>query len=92
MSLIERPSHFTSLPRDYYLSEELCERELERIFERQWLYFGHVSQVAEPGDYFAREIVRKNVLVTRTADGEIAAFANVCRHRGAWLCRTCAGQ
>src|SRR5205823_14997351 len=54
----------------------------ERIFRRAWQYAGHLGQVAEPGSYFTGRAGLLPVVVTRDRDGELAAFANVCRHRG----------
>ena len=31
------------LARHYYLSEEIYQQELERVFKRQWLVAGHIS-------------------------------------------------
>ncbi len=87
-SIIEQPRYFTSLPREYYVSQEIYERELERVLRRQWLYAGHVSQVRATGDFFSRLVGPEGVIVTRDRDGAIRAFFNVCRHRGAQLCET----
>jgi Rieske 2Fe-2S family protein len=91
-TVIEHATYTTSFPREYYHSPEIFEREIERIFHRQWLYFGHLSQLPEPGDYLARELVGEGVVVTRTTDDEVRAFLNVCRHRGMRLCPAGAGH
>lgn len=75
----------TGMPRDFFLSEELFSQEIEMIFNRSWLYAGHESQLTRPGDYLTLESGPESVIVTRTADGGLAAFHNVCRHRGARL-------
>lgn len=85
-SIIEHPQYFTSLPRDYYVSQEIYDLELERVFRRQWLYAGHVSQVRETGDFFSRPVGPESLIVTRDGQGAVRAFFNVCRHRGAELC------
>lgn len=86
-TVIEHPAYFTSFPREFYHSEELFEREMERVFHRQWLYFGQLSQIPDAGDYLAVEVIGgENVIAVRGADGEVRAFLNVCRHRGALLC------
>jgi Rieske 2Fe-2S family protein len=71
------------IPRELYLSADLFEGEIAGIFQRSWLYAGHESQLAEPGAYVTTEIGDESVVVTRTEDGDLVAFANVCRHRGA---------
>lgn len=75
----------TGMPRDFYLSEELFSQEIEVIFNRSWLYAGHESQLTGPGDYLTVESGPESVVVARTAEGGLAAFHNVCRHRGARL-------
>jgi phenylpropionate dioxygenase-like ring-hydroxylating dioxygenase large terminal subunit len=90
-STIERGAYFTSLTRDYFFSPELYERELDVIFRRQWLYVGHVSEIAEVGDYLRRDVVGESVLVVRAEDG-INAFLNVCRHRGSRICDAASGR
>jgi Rieske 2Fe-2S family protein len=57
-------------------------RELDRIFYKSWLYAGHVSQVANEGDYFLYDIGEDSIIVSRAADGKIHASMNICRHRG----------
>src|SRR5205807_7471588 len=60
---------------------EILEREWERIFLSAWQYVGHVGQLAQPG-YFAAQVGRTPVVVTRERDGAVRGFVNVCRHRG----------
>jgi phenylpropionate dioxygenase-like ring-hydroxylating dioxygenase large terminal subunit len=84
MAVVQDPAAFTTLPREFYLEGPLFEAEAARIWYDHWLYLAHVSELAEPGDFVVRELLGgESVLVTRTADGEIAAMLNVCRHRGA---------
>lgn len=73
------------LPGELYLSEELFAAELDQVFGHSWLYAGHASQLAEAGQYVTVESSAESVIVARGRDGELAAFANVCRHRGARL-------
>src|SRR5262245_19048767 len=86
-SVIEQPGFVTSLPREYYVSEEIFQTELERVFERQWLFAAHVSQVPRPGDFVVRQIGPESLIIARDPDGRLRAFFNVCRHRGAELCK-----
>ena len=70
----------------FYRSHVTYARELDRIFYKSWLYAGHVSQVPSEGDYFLYEIGEDSIIVSRSADGEIHASMNICRHRGARVC------
>jgi len=75
-----------TLPAEYFTSEEIFLEEREKIFRHRWLYAGHVSQLAKPGDFFLFELDHESVIVLRDAGGAIRAFHNVCRHRGTRLC------
>ncbi len=75
-----------TLTSDYFTSEAIFREERERIFRRRWLYAGHASQLAKPGDYFLFELDRESVIVLADTKGEPRAFHNVCRHRGTRLC------
>src|SRR3546814_13807477 len=44
-------------------------------------------ELPEPGDYVARTMLGKPLLVVRGKDGVARIFLNVCRHRGAQLCK-----
>ena len=69
------------LPR-FYRDPAVLEAEHERILERSWQLAGHVSQLAEPGDYMTTHAGTQPVLVLRDKQGGLRAFRNVCRHRG----------
>ena len=92
LSVIDHGAYFTSLPREYFLSEEIFEQELERIWRRQWLYAAHTSQLPEAGDFVVREIVGESVVIVRDDGGEVRAFLNLCRHRGARICDAAEGS
>ena len=72
----------THLPAYYYTSPEILELEKEKLFFKDWLIVGRVEEWPNPGDYRAMEIVGEPIVITRNKDGELKAFANVCRHRG----------
>lgn len=75
-----------TLPGDAYTSEEIYQREIERIFRRSWLCVGHASDWPKAGSFKLRTIAGDNLIVVRGDDDRIRAFHNVCRHRGARLC------
>jgi Rieske 2Fe-2S family protein len=62
------------------------------IFRRRWLFAGHSSQIARPGQFFTFELEADSVIVSRAVDDRIAAFHNVCRHRGTRLSQARSGQ
>ena len=69
-----------------YVDPDIFELEMERIFERQWIYIGHESQIPNPGDYYLARVGRQPMMMTRDHDGNINVLYNRCPHRGAQLC------
>ena len=75
-----------TLPWSWYYDARKLETE-RGIFAGGWQYVGHLGQVAEPGDYFAARAAHVPLVVVRDGTGELRAFLNVCRHRGAEVAR-----
>ena len=75
-----------------YTDQELFDLEMERIFEKLWIYIGHESQVKEPGDYYLARVGRQPMMMTRDRKGEIHVLYNRCPHRGAQLCTARSGN
>ncbi|KKW92049.1 MULTISPECIES: Rieske 2Fe-2S domain-containing protein [Sphingobium] len=73
--------------RDVFTDPALFDLEMKHIFEGNWVFLAHESQIPEPNDYFTTWIGRKPVVVTRDKGGELHALINACAHRGAMLCR-----
>ncbi|MFJ8737892.1 SRPBCC family protein [Embleya sp. NPDC127516] len=57
-------------------------REREVLFRRTPQVIGWAGEVAEPGDFIARDVDGVPVLVTRDRDGGLHAFLDACTHRG----------
>ena len=72
---------------DAYRRADIFEREIKAIFNSNWIYLGHESELPNKGDFKATWIGRQSVIVARDTDGTINAFLNFCRHRGAGLVR-----
>lgn len=81
-----------SLARVFYTSPEVHAADMDRIWRRHWLYAAHACELPDPGSWVTWQIGADTVLIVRGGDGVIRAFHNVCRHRGARLCATEAGQ
>lgn len=75
-----------------YTDPAIFEAELERIFGRTWVFIGHESEVPEPGDFKTDRIGRRPILMTRDLGGSVRVLYNICRHRGATLCRESRGN
>ena len=76
-----------ALPPHFYASPEVFRLEAERIFHRQWFAVGRTEQLPARGDVLVVEVAGESVIVVRGKDEALAAFYNVCRHRGSQLVR-----
>ncbi len=71
-----------TLPSRYYLEPEIHAQEIHKIFQRSWLYAGHVTDLPDEGSYLTEDLAGQPILIVRAKDGQIRAFFNVCQHRG----------
>lgn len=69
-------------PVENYRNEERFRREVE-VLRRLPVPFCPSAALREPGDYVARHAAGVPILAARGKDGEVRAFRNACRHRGA---------
>lgn len=73
--------------RDIFTDEDLFELEMKHIFEGNWVYLAHESQIPEINDYYTTWIGRQPIVITRDKTGALNAVINACAHKGAMLCR-----
>src|SRR5215472_3183830 len=73
--------------REIFVSDEIYQQELERLFTRAWLFVGHESQIPNPGDFFVSSMGEESVILCRDRAGKVHVFLNSCRHRGMKVCR-----
>lgn len=71
-----------TLPSRYYIDPEIHQQEIHKIFQRSWLYVGHVSDLPEPGSYLTDDLAEQPILIVRDQDNKLRVFFNVCQHRG----------
>jgi phenylpropionate dioxygenase-like ring-hydroxylating dioxygenase large terminal subunit len=74
-----------TLPAQSYRDPAQFARERETIFTANWSLFSLTERLASQGAYVTGEIAGYPIFVIRTDKGELRAFHNVCRHRGAAL-------
>lgn len=65
-----------------YLSDEVFAWEMANIFQATWVCVGRGDELLGPGQIRALDVAGEGVLLARDRDGRLAAFSNVCRHRG----------
>ncbi|WDV49428.1 aromatic ring-hydroxylating dioxygenase subunit alpha [Streptomyces coeruleorubidus] len=85
-------SLIATLPGDHYTDPEIFRLEQEHIFESMWFCAARSSELSKPGAFRTVDVGRESVLLTRSRDGSVRAFFNVCRHRGAKLCTQESGE
>lgn len=77
------PDHGPStMDTEVYRDVERFERERRHVLATHWLLAGRVEQISEPGDWITYEGHGESIVITRQPDGSLAAFHNVCAHRG----------
>ena len=77
--------------RRVYTDPTVFDLEMERIFNRSWLFAGHESQVSNRGDFITTQVAGQTLIVVRHED-DIKVLFNRCPHRGAKICETESGN
>jgi phenylpropionate dioxygenase-like ring-hydroxylating dioxygenase large terminal subunit len=91
----EAPADFPvmpDLPLARFLDRDFYNAEIELMWKKSWLFVGNVSEFSEPGSYQRLKLPFAPVIVAKGMDGEIRAFLNSCRHRGAPVVRDACGK
>ena len=81
-----------SLEQRFYTDPEIYRLEVDHIVMENWILAGHVSEVANPGDFKVVDVASESAIIVHGSDGTIRAFANVCRHRGSLVCLEASGN
>lgn len=72
-----------------YSCRERAALERDKLFRTLPVFMGLSTRLPRPGDYLTEDVAGMPVLMTRGADGQVRAFANICRHRGAPVASGC---
>ncbi len=81
-----------TLPSEWYFDAEQYRRELEAIWYREWVYVCRAATLPEPRSFRTFTVGTQPVVLVRDEQGELRAFYNTCRHRGATLCAEAEGR
>jgi Rieske 2Fe-2S family protein len=79
------------LPAEAYFDPRHYERELQRIWYRNWIYVCRSSELRAKRAFRTFEVGDQKILLVRDDEGSLEGFHNTCRHRGALLCRETEG-
>jgi glycine betaine catabolism A len=74
-----------SLPRASYVDQDEFVKERDAVLFPDWFCVGRAESLPGRGDYLTADVAGESVIVVRAADGSLAAFYNLCRHRGSRL-------
>jgi phenylpropionate dioxygenase-like ring-hydroxylating dioxygenase large terminal subunit len=85
--LDDRENGIFRVHRSSFVDPEILARERALIFDKSWLFAGHVSEFPKPGDFVTRSQGGRPLILAHGDDGEIRVFLNTCRHRGNLVCR-----
>ena len=91
-------AHFAELVQedrihaDLYRDPELFEAEIDRIFNKTWVWVAHESELPAKNTFKTSHVGRQPVIVTRDRDGEIHVLLNRCRHRASTVCEAKSGK
>ncbi|MDP3659845.1 aromatic ring-hydroxylating dioxygenase subunit alpha [Phenylobacterium sp.] len=83
----DKESGIFRVHRSAFVDDDILKLERERIFDKAWLFAGHVSEFPKPGDFITRTVAGRPIILVTSDDGEIRALMNTCRHRGNLVCR-----
>ena len=67
-------------------------QEMQKIFEKTWVWVAHESEVPEKGSFKLSWVGTQSVIVVRDRKGDINVLANRCRHRAATVCEVKKGK
>lgn len=74
-----------TLPAVAYYDPDWYSREQRTIWARNWVVAGRLNDLT-PGTMKKVRVGAASVILCRSPEGELSAFHNMCRHRGAELC------
>ena len=81
-----------TLHRDRYVEADWYAREVSQVFGRQWFCVGRENEIPGAGDHLVCDVAGESIIVTRTRDGGLSAYINLCRHRGSRICDAARGH
>ncbi len=75
-----------------YTDQSIFDEELHKIWYRSWVFVGHETEIAQPGDYVRKQLGPQDVIMTRDGGGQVHLLLNRCSHRGNQVCHDVKGN
>jgi phenylpropionate dioxygenase-like ring-hydroxylating dioxygenase large terminal subunit len=73
---------YLQVDAERYYSPVRMQEEWDGLWTRVWTCAGRVSDLPSVGSWFRYDLGRESFIIVRSADKQIKAYYNVCRHRG----------
>ena len=73
-----------SLPFHWYYDSKIFQKEIDKIFNDEWIYACHVNSI-EKNHYRTLNIDHKNIVLIKNKSEKISVFYNTCLHRGSQI-------
>jgi phenylpropionate dioxygenase-like ring-hydroxylating dioxygenase large terminal subunit len=70
------------VPKERYFDPDFYALEVEELWPRVWQMACRLEEIPHAGDFAEYEFVDQSVVVVRSAEAQVLAFQNACRHRG----------
>src|SRR3546814_21176794 len=80
------------LPAADYLDEVRFQAEKKILFRQTHLLLAFSCEIPESGSFKLHEETGASILIIRNQEGQVKAFLNACRHRGATLTEAACGK
>lgn len=75
-----------------YTDKEIIQNQVDVIFNNYPLPLALTIELPQKGTYKTLDVLNTPILLTRSSDGVVRAFINVCKHRGAPVCEKGKGK
>ena len=72
-----------TIPAAWYVDERIARLERQYVFGGTWQVVARVDQLQRPGQFVTTQLAGEPLVIVRSADGQLRAFYNVCRHHAA---------
>ncbi len=80
------------IPAARYTDPDFNALERDRMWKKSWVYAAHMDELPEAGSFLLWTKLGSPTLIIRDRYGDVRAFYNTCRHRGAPLVRENSGR